>query len=641
MKKATKYTLITLGIALFIFLMLPFLETPTLSAAKQKNSFVPQIFTANPLAKIAERIARLFGKKSPSPRAAAYSASAAGSPAPADNALTIARADVSDLDVEDDDIPAAPDPDEENAQFFLQGEDGEWVLVRQRMPDAAQSGMHEISIKDDAYDRYIRQERSARFTPTATQHKTAAVPDSKLARLFNPVKRFFGMGGATAAQSGALAAGGETQSAAARRGSSSGGMGRNTDKQARQLPGAQDVHSAFGNGHVSTVTGVQLHDRDSRLSDLIDTDQVIQDAADLVAESVQDPRTRQRTRREQENKYAALTKARLQADLLQRGGENPPQDALPETAHCDVVKGMITPSEGSCFPPSYLDEAQELREGNKQFFQERTGETLPPTQLTPVLGITHLSSAQQLEPTDLDKQDPSTLYTKEIYRYMLQKNNCGSNDCFWVTNTVQTSDEDYQTLQASVVGAGVDFGGDPLQKYPALKNQFVAAQVKKYQQENPQATEDDIQKFTKDVQLAAPPYVLYTKQDLTLLTRQLKNKGAANGQPQPAIYFADAADAKVFAETYGFDVPFFYGTSGHQLFAASGEITLEQRSRTLITDLTDNVLVRQQIQREIKEDASRTAVTNTATPIVEAIQEQAAQDIANFTKTLDLGKTQK
>ena len=648
MKKAAKYALITGCIALFLFLMLPFLEPLTLSDVQKQSAFKPQIFTVNPLTEIVRRVARIFGKEQkPSQQVRLVRNAWANPQADEDTTFALASATAKNASfAAEADSPEAQTgevsytPEEENARFFLQGTDEEWLLTRQRAPETAQSGMHEISVKDNAYDRYVKQERLARFTPTARQPQKEQVPDSKLARLFNPVKRFFGIGGGTAARSGALMADGSSAPHARALSRTSDGLGKSQPKQARQLPQSKEINSAFTEASSPVITLPQLsREHSARFTDLIDTNEIIQEAADLVASSVQDPKARGRARQEQREQYTELAKTRLLADLLERGGQEPPQDALPETANCDVAKGMITQTKGLCFRPSYLEEAQELRETNAQLFLAKTGQPLRPTQLTPVLGIVDSTTIQALEPTEEDKEDPSTLYTKEIYRFMLEQGRCKANECFWVANTVQSQDEDYQTLQASVIGAGVDFGGDPLKKYEGLKNQFVADQVVQYQQKNPQATQEDIEKFAKDVQLAAPPYVLYTKQDLTTLSQQLKHP--APGRPNPTIYFTAAPDARAFFETYGFDIPAFYGAQGHELIKAGGEVTLEKRSQALITDLADNVLVRQQIHREIHQDAGRKAVTNTVEPIVEEIQEKTAQDIANMASTLDLGKIQK
>ena len=67
MKKWAKYLGLTAGIALFIFLMLPFLEPPTLNktetVTQEQAAAKPQIFTSNPLTEIVKRVARFFNKQ--------------------------------------------------------------------------------------------------------------------------------------------------------------------------------------------------------------------------------------------------------------------------------------------------------------------------------------------------------------------------------------------------------------------------------------------------------------------------------------------------------------------------------------------------------------------------------------------------
>ena len=68
MKKWAKYVGITAGILLFIFLMLPFLEPPSLNnknpETAEQTAAKPQIFTANPLTDIIKRVAGLFNNRS-------------------------------------------------------------------------------------------------------------------------------------------------------------------------------------------------------------------------------------------------------------------------------------------------------------------------------------------------------------------------------------------------------------------------------------------------------------------------------------------------------------------------------------------------------------------------------------------------
>lgn len=668
-KKATKYTLITLGIALFLFLMLPFLEVPTLSSARERRPFIPQIFTTNPLTRLAKRIARVFNKKAPARSTRhALTAEAQQNMTPAERDVILARADIKNEEVATEE---PTNPDEENARFFLQGREEDWVLVRQRVPETAPStGMHEISVKDNAYDRYVKQERVARYTPTAAPRKTNAVPDSKLARLFNPIKRFFGLGGGTAARSGALEA--QESFAAAHRRSSSDGIGRNTSKQARQLPGAKDVNVAFGTINTPGNLDNAVHERSDRFADLMDTDQIIQDAADLVAGSIQDPRASQRARQEQENKYNELARQRLLADLLARGGQETPQDALPETTlGCKIDEGLITPPNDPCRAPSEED-LENLRKTNREHFSNQTNGAALPEQITPVLGVANESSISQIAPTLEENRDYIEDYetqeaTKKMYQFMLQGSKC-NNDCFWVASNVQT--EQNRPMIETIQAAGTNFAGDPLNKFQTLKDGFVQAQVEAYTKEHPQATEEELQQVQQQANKANPPYVVYTWANMQNLFKSSANSSNA---ATPTVYFADAADARTFIERHGRDVPILYGKTGHRVLsrivtttpaepetspgsplsmsglggnllggAAQGaDSSLESRSAELISDFIDNINVRQRIHREIQQDAGRTAVTNTAAPIVEEIQEQAAQELANFAKTSELGKTQK
>ena len=167
------------------------------------------------------------------------------------------------------------------AEFFMQNEDGEWVLVRQRTPETSHAGMHEISVKENAYDRYVKQERLARFSPTSSAAQREEVPESKLARLFNPIKRFFGFG-ESAAATGALQ-GDALASASARGMGKTDGFGNNARaKNPLQLSKAKSMRQEMERFN-SLQNG---SDRSVRLSDLVNTSRTARDAAEMVANSM-------------------------------------------------------------------------------------------------------------------------------------------------------------------------------------------------------------------------------------------------------------------------------------------------------------------------------------------------------------------
>ncbi|MBR4355663.1 MAG: hypothetical protein IKP96_03740 [Elusimicrobiaceae bacterium] len=618
MKKWSKVLLLIGCFALFLFLILPFLEPPTAESGSQPTKAVPQIFTSNPLTKIAARLARLFNRpgknKTINPARNIQTASAVE---PSKVRFTTQPSTATDAP-EAEGPEVTSDPDEENARFFLPQQEEKWVLVRQRNPDTAQAGMHEINIQDNAYDRYIKQERAARVTPAARLQRPTEVPDSKLARLFNPIKQFFGFGNGTPAQTGALAAASAT---------SSDKFSHNGNKQARQF--SQGQPAALSPKDVRSRGTVYNHTE--RLIDLINPTRAIKEAADLIAGSIQDPDAKENTRQARQNEYQDRITNALQERLTRLSAGAEPQDQLPQTANCDIVKGILTETEGLCFPPD-PDEIEKLRQENRTLFQERTHFALPPTQLMPILSVTDTHSIASLEHYPGEQEDaPQDYYTKEMYRFMLEQNDCPANTCFWVANAQQQEDKIKNTFTA----AGVDFQGDPLQKYEQLKTDFVNAQLAAH----PNATNEEKQKIRQGAQQALPPYLLYNAEDFATLIQQTQEQ--TNGTAQAAIYLADATDAKAFADKYGYDIPFFYGKQGHPVLTESNESMLPERSRILINDLADHIVFMQGLTDEIRQDASRQAVQNTAAPAIQQIQEQLKAELELFNQNNSIGQTHK
>lgn len=696
MKKLFKYTLLIVCIALFIFLMLPFLEVPSTSSSnKAPTATQPQIFTSNPLATIAKRIAKFFGRQnapaSNSTRTANALANRPGGPtARYANAYDTQAMQPEDAGTFNAQVGAQPttsaDPDETNARQFVGQEEQEWVLIRQRMPEAAHQGMHEINVKDNPYDRYVKQERLARFSPAMAQPRTQEVPDSRLARLFRPIQRFFGMDAPTAAASGSLAANttlassnqarsaGRTGNAAAT--GPSGRLTTNTAKQARNFQQAQDVNTAFARERDSRDISTRTVEH---LSDLVDSTKTIQEAAKLVATSLHpNPTTPQeidaakKAEEEAARKYAQLSQQKRKESLSQRGADTQPTDSMGDaTNNCRTDIGVLEDRADSCQkPPSREDQIAKMAEDNIQQFQEKTKVSLPAGSLVPILGV---ASSQTKDVIGEQARGENQVATADMYKFMLTQNNCDGTNCFWVANNRSIIEAEIETKGAPLVytveAAGLTYAGDPLHKYEQLKEQFVEHQVQEALKENPQA---DVEQIRQQAAQAAPPYVLYTQADMALLARQLKQEGSSVN-----VYFADAADARVFADKHGYDVPFFYGTTEHKALSAktdawvnrftqqenplfspnwlpmdqpklptisqegANNIKLRERANQLINDLADNTLTQQRIAEEIKRDASQQAVQNMVAPVAEKIQEGLKNELDNFNQTSTLGHTQK
>ena len=627
MKKYLKYAALAIGIGLFIFLMLPFLDLPEGHNARHGyTSSKPQISTSNPLTAIARKLwAKLSGKPVRYGLLPTDSLTLAKTADPyvaqpyEEEDKAVAAVSRTQQDSESDALQTAPDPDAENARFFLQGDNGEWVLIRQRAPEASLAGMHEISIKEDAYDRYVKQERNARFSPATRPVQTAQVPDSKWARVLAPVKRFFGFGDEKPAQTGPLFAG-VPGAATARTGS------------VRPQTSNPAAGSAYAT-HTPPSSWPQL-------ISLINPAQIIKDAADLVADSMQDNADRETTRRTQQEEYQHHIQNTLQEELVRLAGGEEALDQMPKTLKCVSEKGMIREGEvDGCDNNEYKAE-EEIKAANRETFRQLTGMEMPQTALIPVLGVAQSSTLEQIDPTGYDS-------TADMYAFMLKQSNCQQGGCFWVANAEQA----LQVLQPSIEAANVSFVGDPLGKFPQLKAAFVEEEMKRYEEKHPQATDEQKQEQRKLLEMTTAPHLLYTQEDIQALLAQLQpapadgqNTTAQNNEPAqvtPVLYLPDAADAKKFADQYGYQTPFVFGRQQHLVFSEDKGSSVASRSDIVTRDLAAHVNLMQDLMTQTQQDAAGKAVQNTFAPVIRDIQEQASEELKQFDLNNSLGTTLK
>ena len=190
--KAGKWIVIALVGAILFFLILPFLDGSATTPAAQRadGKATPQIFTSNPLRRLAEKIMAAFSRKNQNPSTFDNDALFEN-----EEAVTLASAKRASTDVQDPSAAAAaPDSVEEEPDDFDPSridEKGEWILVNQTDPITGIRGMHDIKSSDSAYDRLVRLERQAKYTQSVGA-LAPKQPVSKWARLWNPVKKFFG-----------------------------------------------------------------------------------------------------------------------------------------------------------------------------------------------------------------------------------------------------------------------------------------------------------------------------------------------------------------------------------------------------------------------------------------------------------------
>jgi len=624
MKKFLKYTALCLCIGLFFFLMLPFLEPPATSADKAStHPAKPQIFTSNPLTAIVKRLSRFFAKNEP--RRAGVRAGALANTPSTDAPLFAAAGPnaVPSGTGPDINAPAAQpaDPDEENAQFFLQGKDGEWVLVRQRAPETAHSGMHEISVKDSAYDRYVKQERAARFTPAAATRKASSVPDSKLAKLFAPVKRLFGFGGTAAYADGVTT--GNTL-ASARRTGSSDGLDKNRAKQARQLPKAQQADIALNRSRSSVVNNSQAT---ALLWDILDPAYAGKNAADLVADSrypnPQDEHSRQareQARQEQEERYRAQREAALLAKLSEWAQDRKPQDLLAQTLMCNPTHGT-TQENNFCLGTG--DDIKKLRAKNKQYYNEHVANEQLKDIPLPILPVFSIASATLTHEENEQTKNPELYHQKEFYNFMLASKECQSRACAWTVIEGAPMEEDLSGYHISEIleASGVDMKGIPTQQ----RDQWIEAYLAT-QEESSTQDQQKIREYLEQL-----PFAPQTFDEISKQSRKDKIT--------PFFQGAELAREYVI-QTGPHHGPLVTNGQNNTAFAVNSN-TIAANAEQIIQAVVDNQNWALAQNDEIAQDAGQQAVQNTVTPAVQAIQEELENELKNFNQNNPLGRTVK
>lgn len=220
-----KWIVLILAGAILFFLILPFLDGSAGQPLPQRSDAkaTPQIFTSNPLRRLAEKLLAAFSGKNKKHNNSLL-AQGFDPQQEQEDALPLAaqrrQRGVQEAPAAETAAAAtAPDAaaeEEEDFSAFV-NDKGEWILVNQQDPITGIRGMHDIKSSDPAYERLVRMERQAKYTQPTAKLRTQK-PESKWAKLLNPVKKLFGLEEEKQTLA-ALPLGGQTNSAAAARAS--------------------------------------------------------------------------------------------------------------------------------------------------------------------------------------------------------------------------------------------------------------------------------------------------------------------------------------------------------------------------------------------------------------------------------------
>lgn len=577
-KNAGKFILITCGVLVVLFLLLPFLQPQNQEAdGKSRRKASPQIFTSNPLTNLVNKLYAMFDKNSASKRSSAQRQASAQEQAEQQLALANAEAQARNALQREEAARNAADPFDPSSvgpganaprSFQPDGQpsDEDWVLVRQTAPEGAARGMHDISTNDNAYDKLVNQERVARYIPGPSAPRQQ-MPDSKLARLFRPINnvvhKWFGgegvnVSGATGEENLMASAGGPT-SGLGTGGNGSYGRGNTVDGMGF---GASGATQGMANAYQNKNSGVTLSDLFNPLASIEkDMDSwYVKDKDGNVSKEDSESRKAileelgRQWQQELKRNRDELEKAAEASNFIVR---------VQDTIHCGSASAMyktaqvceyenkpqtqpafsmalksITPTVQVSAPATQEDIAAQ-RQKSLQAYREVMGGSLQREGFNMVVVLGKNDNAEVQRELNHAAGSPASgnedmQLAHELYQFMMEKQKCDQQDCFWVANSLNTKE-----LHEMVSAAGGQFKGDPMKVYQDLYGQFV---IKKLDETSGSEKFLDLQQKLPKISF---PYVAYNaKQFAEMNKRNLPEEAVKNPNNSFIPFVATASNAK-------------------------------------------------------------------------------------------------
>ncbi len=587
-KNVGKFVILMLCFAILFFLLLPFLEDPASGTGKHARLTKPspQIFTSNPLTELAHKLYALFSGRKPKQNRPERLPASLGETyiTPSDGHPFSASVTDAGISRAAADAPqAAPDGSSAGSSYFPEtydygraeflNEEGEWVLVRQTAPDAAQRGMHDINTSDTPYDRFIRLERAAKYTPAQSP---ASIPDSRLARWFSPLVNWFGR--EDSAQGTPSDSSASVQQAASAAGVSPAGGGlalgaarrptqhfQRAESPSLNIPGFSAGNDFFRNTGPNNWS----------ILDILDTERGLERLRDTVnnwyqpAEGAQELSPADKNRREEALKIIAEKHIQFRQERLAQiqldAAEQEPA-VLEDTFLCYGTASASYHSSDptSCaLPPSPEEQEQQKQkemaaareQGNISLnaLTQALGFVPPPLNVVVVLG-------KEKADMQLQGYEPQQeALTKEFYNFM-SASNCPDGQCYWVA-----SNNDAQALAAAMGG---ELYTDPLKITSDSLQAFKETKLQQAREEG--KNEEEIQQLQTELDGLQPPYVAYNAQQWKELQAYPSSSNQEN-KVKPSLFITPtAANAQTFAADTRLPAAIFYDTTGQVLNGDAG-----------------------------------------------------------------------
>ncbi len=651
-KTAKKYVVIVLTVAILFFLLLPLLDdsTTTDGTTPDKQKAIPQIFTSNPLSKLVRQVYNMLaGKKRANGRAVVVARADAGQVE-----MDVTRAASQQLNAEQRD--SVSDGTYGHPDYILLDED--WALTQQIAPESSQRGLHEVNASDSAYDRLIRSERQAKYAGVANKQE---IPQSKWARFWKPIKKFFTGEDDTEMLAAADGPNGVKVGGFGSKGSSEFGDG------AARTPGWYGAAGANWNMPGAGYTGSAADPNGLLATLLINPDQALQNMSkqmkDLAGRLLNSEDRQKFEQNERDIRMRALKEAReiINQQLSQAAGNTLPrpevageflltslegneQDSILTGAGCGSGRQAQTAfhakqSSDSCMPVDpYESNSEEVNrshmENQQKFIQNMSQKfDIPPNvpwRDIPVLVVVGMiqpgenpfnPDQPQLGQNDIGQTQPDDkiIYDKFI-DWMLEKQGCKDNPCV-ITAATSYPGKDLKDSLTSGAMQPVTLGPTAQELTEAFKNDFQGMPAPSRLKEAVAADN-----FSLDPYLPA-----FNVTPVKTVQEQFAHKP---GEPNfTQAYTLTAATAKQLADQNILS-PFqvFYGDTNESSFSVNGfEINAQEQgnmmSDQLINALNQRHEVLDNIAAKYEKETGVEITKSSAKRALKNLKENASKDL--------------
>lgn len=656
-KRIGKIVLISLVSIVLLFLLLPFMA-PNAETPQNTKKATPQIFTSNPLTALVNRIAAVFqGKQKRLERKAALAQAQANAAnaklnemyASAKNAPAAAR--YSAAAAQPADASASPRFD---AAVAAQDEDGNWVLVRQTAPEGAERGMHEINSNDDAYERYVRQESAARYTP-ALGTQSGEEEKSSFARIFAPIKNFFGLGKTSAPQA-ELGPNARALTEGEGLGPSGGKSASSSPHNNAQLPRLTPNGISARSGGSAARGGGDYTGPYTSAAEMFNPMVAISRAADwslknldesITAEERESMQEDLKTFREQ--KWAELA-ALLDKQVLDAAGNAPATDRLPSTIGCQgESRSLYNDGNKVCaIAPSISDDPSawqnaEALEKSKQAGRQQMIERLNLQDLTdkiPEINVlVVLGKTNQLMPPDAQGQgDATSSDMRDTYNALLQTQGCDKGECYWIPNRIQQ----YPNVRQAVTAAGVNAVEDPLDIYQKLAKETLDNFEQKLDNSDESALR--LMELQRNLSEKAPAYIPITRAQLDELNKRNSDENILNPQTRNnnvIFYVPDPQNARDIKDAFQQNPAFFVWGKDGSAFERGNDLTDEQRGQIVQDDLTERIQQMGAFARGVEQELRQRNIADSARRTLEKNMGKSTQDLNKALNNINKSAAQK